>query len=108
MTHNDTPSGNNDAKILLALNEEIRQSFSEAVEEYANGSVSHVCTDSTEALEQAEQVRPDVALVSTELGPEDGFHTVQQIMTQVPGVSTIPVSYTHLRAHETKANLVCR
>src|SRR5680860_100539 len=91
MTHNDTPSGNNDAKILLALNEEIRQSFSEAVEEYANGSVSHVCTDSTEALEQAEQVRPDVALVSTELGPEDGFHTVQKIMTQVPGVSTILV-----------------
>src|SRR5660397_273227 len=27
---------------------------------------------------------------------------------QVPGVWISPVSYTHLRAHETKANLVCR
>ena len=24
------------------------------------------------------------------------------------GLALIPVSYTHLRAHETKANLVCR
>lgn len=91
MTNSNKTDGENQPQILLALNDTVRETLSEALQGYENGSADHICTDSSEALAQAEQVRPDVALVSTELGPEDGFHTVQQIMTQVPGVSTILV-----------------
>lgn len=91
MTNPNKTDGENQPQILLALNEKVRKSFSESLEEYANGSVSRICIDSTEALAQAEHIRPDVVLVSTDLGPGDGFRTVQQIMTQVPGVSTILV-----------------
>src|SRR5660397_254303 len=31
-----------------------------------------------------------------------------EVVRKLAGVIPIPVSYTHLRAHETKANLVCR
>ena len=33
-------------------------------------------------------------------------HDIYDPFKEMPGF--IPVSYTHLRAHETKANLVCR
>src|SRR5660397_268271 len=40
---------------------------------------------------------------------EDGSINILMGSVEVgQGVTTIPVSYTHLRAHETKANLVCR
>src|SRR5660397_207827 len=34
------------------------------------------------------------------------YHPLAQRL--IRGLTRIPVSYTHLRAHETKANLVCR
>ena len=36
------------------------------------------------------------------------FPAVSAVTVVIPLVALIPVSYTHLRAHETKANLVCR
>ena len=36
----------------------------------------------------------------------DAVELVPKVLSPTPNIS--PVSYTHLRAHETKANLVCR
>ena len=54
----------------------------------------------------SEMVQPHVALITT-VAPAhmEAFESLEGIAREK---ADIPVSYTHLRAHETKANLVCR
>lgn len=80
-------------KILLALGDErVRTSFVQALKEYPGGAPEHVCTTSEDALRLSLDYHPDVVLVSTDLAPEDGFDTSQQIVARVPGVSALLVA----------------
>jgi pilus assembly protein CpaE len=80
-------------KLLLALGDErIRSSFTQALEGYPGGAPQHVCADSDEALRLAQDIRPDVALLTTTLAPLDGFQAAQEIVTRVPGVSVLLVA----------------
>src|SRR5660397_128151 len=54
-----------------------------------------------QAVRRADAVRPDVVLSDLRLPDGTGLELIAH-------VRRTPVSYTHLRAHETKANLVCR
>lgn len=80
-------------RLLLALGDElVRTSFTQALQDYPSGPPTQVCSDSDEALRQAEETRPDVVLLTTELAPLDGFQTAQQIVSRVPGVSVLLVA----------------
>lgn len=81
------------ARVLLALaDEKVRSSFSQALQDYPGGPADHVCADSDDALRWAQETQPDVVVVGTDLGPRDGFQTVQDIMARVPGVSALLVA----------------
>jgi len=79
--------------VLLAIGDEnIRRSFEQALRTHKSATVGLVCSDSAEALRFAEESRPDVAIVSTDLTPQDGFATVQEIVARAPGVSVLLVA----------------
>ncbi len=81
------------SSILLALAEDfVMTSFAGALAGYPRGQVVGTCADSDEALRLAEELRPDVVLVSANLLPLDGFATVQEMSARVPGVSILMVA----------------
>ena len=68
-------------------------------------------TDSAESntavLEMMNANTYDLVILDIDLSDHDGLATCQSIRKEYVGVP-IPVSYTHLRAHETPEHLVCR
>ena len=77
---------------MLAVAEEyVRNSFTQALEDYPGGAVAEVCSDSASAVTRAIETRPDVVIVGAQLPPADGFATVQEITSRAPGVSALLV-----------------
>src|SRR3990172_8188276 len=80
-------------KVLLAIaNEAVRSALVRDLESYKSLEGLYQCADSTSALCQAEELRPDVVLVAADLKPLDGFATIQRMVAQVPGVSAVLVA----------------
>jgi DNA-binding NarL/FixJ family response regulator len=57
--------------------------------------VAGVATTVTEALDQVEQVRPDVTLVDIDLGGESGFELVRRLQADGPPPSSVILISTH-------------
>ena len=69
----------------------------------------------TEAFKKAKQIQQDAQKLQDELEnmeiegkSDDEMIKVWISGNQLPLKVEVPVSYTHLRAHETRGNLVCR
>src|SRR5450756_2408717 len=62
-----------------------------------------------EVVKAASDSCPDVALLDIEMPGMDGLAAAAALSRHRPETKiVIPVSYTHLRAHETRHDLVCR
>src|SRR5450759_5638128 len=55
-----------------------------------------------------EGVRDDPAVVASPVGVVDVAAQGMRFLDGVEALGPVPVSYTHLRAHETRHDLVCR
>jgi DNA-binding NarL/FixJ family response regulator len=67
--------------------------------------VAGVASNGTEALSQARELSPDVALVDISLGPESGFDVARQITSYVGTVILIS-SYDHDEEDDDYAELI--
>ena len=75
------------------------------------GAASGKVVFTSEEAERLTAMMQDTILVRVETSPEDiqGMHAAKGILTARGGMTShAAVSYTHLRAHETGRNLVCR
>lgn len=81
-------------KVLVAIEDQpLRDSLVQMMNEANDRRLSwQVCGDSESALRMAEASMPDVALISTNLKPVDGFQTLQQMIARVPGVGAALVA----------------
>src|SRR5450759_6012579 len=59
-----------------------------------------------QAVSVVAEIRPDAVILDLDPSDHGSQHAIEQIMADTP--TPIPVSYTHLRAHETRHDLVCR
>ena len=58
--------------------------------------------DGLKALQQARQLLPDLVIVDIDIPTINGINVVQRLRANdFKGGILVPVSYTHLRAHET-------
>src|SRR5680860_982431 len=71
----------------------------------AEGHQINVASTGGTALESVKQHSPSVVILDVKLPDMDGLLVLEKMTKAVPG---LPVSYTHLRAHETDSYLVCR
>src|SRR5450759_2630857 len=61
-----------------------------------------------QCLTEAETRKPDLIVLDLGLPDMDGVDVIKELRTWSFVPVIIPVSYTHLRAHETRHDLVCR
>src|SRR5678815_35563 len=73
----------------------------------ARGYAIESAMDGEQALRCVEQSPPDLILLDVMMPRIDGFEVVRRLKANRK-LPFIPVSYTHLRAHETPEHLVCR
>ena len=81
------------------------------------GAKVESCPTYEEGLSLAKKIPFDVAVVDQSLPDGIGLHLLQELYAVRPSMGLLmytvrddpgPVSYTHLRAHETVLDLVCR
>ena len=90
--------------MLLAIaSESVRSSLVRELQGLKAIEGLHQCADSESALSQAAELRPDVVLMSADLKPQDGFVTIQKMVTQVAGVSAVLVAINPAPADFKKA-----
>jgi pilus assembly protein CpaE len=80
-------------KLLVAIaSEQVRAAVVRELQGQADIESVMEVGDSTSALREAEERRPDVILMGVDLEPADGFETVRSIVARVPGVSSVLVA----------------
>jgi len=91
-------------RLLVAIaSEQVRAAVVRELQGQADIETVMEVGDSTSALREAEESRPDVVLMGVDLEPEDGFETVRNIVARVPGVSAVLVAVNPTPADFRKA-----
>src|SRR5678815_5050852 len=99
------PAGYGDAAPrLLLVDDDPNQLVALADQLRADGYQIQTARDGDEALRRLRTAWPDLLIIDMMMPRMDGLTLAREIKSQ----ADLPVSYTHLRAHETPEHLVCR
>ena len=84
-------------KALIVDDEELaRRGLKIRLKKYDDVEICGECANGREAIESVRAASPDIVFLDIQMPGIDGF----EVLRRLSG-SDMPVSYTHLRAHET-------
>ena len=93
-------------KILLADDHSIvRKGLKQILQEEFPEALFEEAADGLELLRKARLFNADIIISDLSMPGRSGMDTLKQLKAELPST---PVSYTHLRAHETVLDIVCR
>ena len=78
--------------ILVDDHDLVRESWKTLLDKDNNFSVIALCKNGAEAIEQAQQLQPDIILMDINMSPVNGFEATQKITETFPSVKVIGVS----------------